>query len=113
MLSREQIGERRATGCAARLAAVSNIVIRLAEPHDVPDLAALRWQFKMEDADGNLGKENEAEFTARCEEWIETQIQMGSWCFRLAEVDGRPCGHSWVSWTRCPTQSQGRRCSGT
>ncbi len=72
---------------------MSDIVIRRAEPDDVPVLAALRWQFKIEDAGGDLRGQNQAEFTARCEGWLETRIQMQSWCIWLAEVAGQPCGH--------------------
>lgn len=92
-LFRRAIGECGVTECAARLTVVSDIVIRPAERHDVPALATLRWQFKIEDADGDMGSENEVEFTARCEGWLETRIPTGSWRVWLAEVAGRPCGH--------------------
>jgi GNAT superfamily N-acetyltransferase len=74
---------------------MSEAIIRPAGPGDAAALAALRWQFKVEDDGGNV-PEDEEKFTAECEGWLRARMA-GPWRAWLAEVEGRPCGHVFVS----------------
>ncbi|WP_431045861.1 N-acetyltransferase family protein [Streptomyces sp. P1-3] len=73
---------------------MNDFVVRRAELVDAPALAALRWQFKVED-EGDGVPQGEKEFVAGCEEWLRTRMT-GPWLVWLAEVGGRPCGHVFV-----------------
>lgn len=75
------------------LIVVNEVRIRSAELGDVSVLAALRWQFKLEDSDGSAEPESEAVFVERCADWLRPRILTGPWRAWLAEVAGQPCGH--------------------
>jgi len=79
------------------LTLVNDLPVREAEARDLPALAALRWQFKLEDAASSDDAENEGVFIARCEEWLRTRIRTGQWKVWLAESNGQPCGHVFLS----------------
>lgn len=72
---------------------MTDVRIRQAETCDIPALASLRWQFKVEDADGSEDHESEDVFVERCADWLRTRILNGSWRVWLSEVAGQPYGH--------------------
>jgi len=73
---------------------MSEVIIRPAGPGDAAALATLRWQFKLEDDDGEIPEDKE-KFSAECEAWLRTRMA-GPWRAWLAEAEGRPCGHVFV-----------------
>jgi ribosomal protein S18 acetylase RimI-like enzyme len=73
---------------------VSDVVIRRAELDDAPALAAMRWQFRVEDGGGEVPRD-EGEFIAECEQWLRSRL-VGPWRVWVAEVGGRPCGQLFV-----------------
>jgi GNAT superfamily N-acetyltransferase len=72
----------------------SQATIRPGERRDVPALARLRYEFR---AGHDAPIESEAEFLARCAEWMEARLAPGgSWSCWLAEEAGRAVGTIWL-----------------
>ena len=72
----------------------SPAAIRPGERRDVPALARLRYEFR---AGHDAPIESEAEFLARCAEWMEARlVPGGSWRCWLAEEAGRAVGTVWL-----------------
>jgi ribosomal protein S18 acetylase RimI-like enzyme len=70
------------------------IIIRLAEPTDMPFLARLRYEFR---ASHDPATEDEADFLARCGAWMAARLAPGSpWRCWVAEAAGRLVGAIWV-----------------
>ena len=69
--------------------------VRLATPADAPALAALRWEFRVENAGGSA--ESRAEFLERCRQWMLPRLSEGSmWRCWVAEADGHLAGNLWL-----------------
>jgi GNAT superfamily N-acetyltransferase len=72
----------------------SQATIRPAERRDVPALARLRYEFR---AGHDAPIESEAEFLARCAEWMEARlVPGGAWSCWLGEEAGQAVGTIWL-----------------
>ena len=73
---------------------MSDINIRLATPGDAPALARLRYDFR---ASQDPANESEADFLARCTNWMAARLVPGSsWRCWVVEDAGRLIGTLWL-----------------
>jgi ribosomal protein S18 acetylase RimI-like enzyme len=73
---------------------LSEIIIRLAEPTNAPDLARLRYEFR---ASHDSAYEAEADFLARCSAWMAARLAPGGpWRCWAAEETGKLVGAIWL-----------------
>jgi GNAT superfamily N-acetyltransferase len=71
-------------------------LIRLATPDDAPDLARMRFVFRLAHA-GDRAHEDEESFVARCTAWMAARLASArTWRCWVAVRDGRIVGHAWV-----------------
>jgi GNAT superfamily N-acetyltransferase len=69
-------------------------MIRPATEADVPELARLRWEFRVE---FGAPAEPEAEFLDRCRGWMQERLGPQSrWRCWIAQEGGRPVGTIWL-----------------
>jgi GNAT superfamily N-acetyltransferase len=72
----------------------SEIIIRSAEPTDVPALARLRYEFRVSH---DQAYETEADFLARCDAWMTARLAPESlWRCWVAEEAGTLVGVIWL-----------------
>lgn len=72
----------------------SEIIIRQAGPADAQTLARLRYEFR---AGHDPATEDEADFLARCGDWMSSRLEPGSsWRCWVVEAAGRLVGVIWL-----------------
>jgi GNAT superfamily N-acetyltransferase len=70
------------------------IDVREASPADAPELAELRWEFRIARAPAN---ETHDAFVARCEEWMRRELATAAhWRAWVVVAGGRIVGQAWV-----------------
>ena len=63
--------------------------VREAAPMDAPELARLRWEFRVEDQ----SLQPRSEFLRECEEWLHEAFRSGRWVVVVADAErGSLCG---------------------
>ena len=72
------------------------IVSRLATPGDIPQLAALRWEYYLEDFPVRSGA-SEKSFTEACSTSFRQSFASGQWTCWIAEDNGRVIAHAFVN----------------
>lgn len=64
---------------------------------DIPALARMRWDFRIEERPALADSEDHAPFLRQCEAWIRQRVALGTWTIWLAEVDGEIVSHIFVN----------------
>jgi len=66
---------------------VDVVTYRVAIEADLAELAAMRWQFRLEEAPGTLVHDR-ASFLSACEAFLQQGLREGRWTYWIAEADG-------------------------
>jgi GNAT superfamily N-acetyltransferase len=74
---------------------MTGATIREATPEDIPELARLRWEFKVELGDVNPAMEFEP-FARRFTAFASVALADAGWCAFVAEAEGRLVGNIWI-----------------
>ena len=68
---------------------------RTATDHDLEQLAAMRWDWRVEDASASPGMARET-FVEECARFLSDGLRDGTWVYWLAEDGGRIAAHLFV-----------------
>jgi GNAT superfamily N-acetyltransferase len=71
------------------------VTYRVAVETDLAELAAMRWQFRLEEAPGMRAHDREG-FLSACETFLRQGLCEGRWTYWMAEADGEIVSHIFV-----------------
>ena len=72
---------------------MDQVKFRIAINKDVQELAEMRWDFRTEDHDASIAKDD---FLAYCTDFLRAGLESGRWVYWVAEIEGMILSHIFI-----------------